>query len=56
MAIAGSKYRFIWANCGIRRNSHDSAIFQASEIYRKITKNDIMPNIGNIDDGQVITP
>ena len=56
MAIADSKYLFNWANCGIRRNSHDSAIFQASEICRKITKNDIILNIGNIEDGQVITP
>ena len=30
MAIVDSKYRFIWANCGIFQNSHDSAIFQAS--------------------------
>ena len=55
MAIADSKYRFIWANCGIPGNSHDSAIFQPSELYRQITEN-IIPNTGNTEDGQVTTP
>ena len=45
-----SKYRFIWANCGIPRNSYDSTIFQASELYWQITENDIISNIGNIED------
>ena len=56
MAIADSKYRFIWANCGIPENSHDSEIFQASGLYRQITENDIIPDIENIEDGQVVTP
>ena len=51
MAIVDSIYGFIWANCGIPRNSHDSAILEASELYRQITKNNIIPNIGNIEDG-----
>ena len=55
MVIADSKYRLIWANCGIPGNSHVSAIFQASELYREITENDITLNVGNIEDGKVIT-
>ena len=50
MVIADSKYRFIWLNCGIPRNSYDSTIFQVSELYRKITENDTISNIRNIED------
>ena len=50
MVIADSKYRFIWPNCGIPRNCYDSTIFQVSELYRKITENDIISNIRNIED------
>ena len=56
MAIVDSKYRFIWAKCGIHKNARDSAVFQASEFYWQITENYIVPKIGNIEDGQVITP
>ena len=51
MAIVDSIYGFIWANCGIPRNSHDSTILEASELYRQIIENNIIPNIGNIEDG-----
>ena len=56
MAIVDSKYLFTLANCVIPRSSHDSAIFQESELYREITENNIIPNIGNIEDGKEITP
>ena len=51
MPIVDSKYRFIRKNCGIPGNSNDSTIFQASELYWQITENNIIPNIGNIEDG-----
>ena len=56
MAIADSKYRFIWAICGIPGNSDESAIFQVSELYRQITENNLIPNIGNFEDEQGFTP
>ena len=56
MAFVDGKYRFIWANCGFPGNFHDSSIFQASELYQQITGNNIIPNIGNIEEGQAITP
>ena len=51
MPIVDSKYRFIRKNCGIPGNSNDFTIFQASELYWQITENNIIPNIGNIEDG-----
>ena len=38
MAIVDSKYRFLSDNCGIPGNSHDSEIFEASELYWQITE------------------
>ena len=56
MAIADNKYYFIWANCSIPGNSDESAVFQVSELYRQITENNLIPNIGNIEDEQGFTP
>ena len=48
MAIADGKYRFVWANCAIPRNSFDS------ELYQQMTGNDLIPNIGNIAEEQIV--
>ena len=37
MAIVDAKFRFTWASCGFTGNNHDSTIFQATHIYKKIT-------------------
>ena len=55
MAIFDDKYRFLWADCVIYGNSYDFATFQESELYLEIIENNIITNIGNIEDGQVIT-
>ena len=56
MAIADNNYHFIWANCSIPGNSDESAVFQVSELYRQITENNLIPNIGNFEDEQGFTP
>ena len=38
MAFVDAKYQFIFANCGLPGNTHDSMIFQSTSIYRKISR------------------
>ena len=56
MALADNKYHFICTNCSIPGNSDESAVFQVLDLYRQITKNNLIPNIGNIEDEQGFTP
>ena len=37
MAIVDAKYRFIWGSFGYPGNSHDSMIFQSTELYSYLT-------------------
>ena len=55
MAFVDSKYRFIWANCGIPGNTHDSLIFQSTNIYKRIVNGDI-PDFTFVEDGVKINP
>ena len=56
MGIVDSNYKFIWASCGIPGNTHESAIFQSSQLYFDITEHDIIPRINNTEDGVDIHP
>ena len=56
MAIVDSNYRFLWASCGFPGNSHDSIIFQSTELWKNITEKDAIPNIGQTVDETVIYP
>ena len=56
MALVDSKYRFIWANCGIPDNTHDSLIFQSTNIYKRIVNGDIIPDFNFVEDGVKINP
>ena len=56
MALVDSKYRFIWANCGIPGNTHDSLIFQSTNIYKWIVNGDIIPDFNFVEDGVKINP
>ena len=56
MAIVDSNYRFLWASCGFPGNSHDSIIFQSTELWNNITENNAIPNIGQTVDKTVIYP
>lgn len=53
MAIVDAKFRFTWASCGYTGNNHDSTIFQATSLYKKIAEKQVIPNIAkninNID-------
>ena len=39
MAIVDTQDRFIWASVGFPGNSHDSVIFQSTELWDDITEN-----------------
>lgn len=45
MAIVDSNYRFIWASCGFPGNSHNSLIFQSTNLYSEIVKGNVIPSI-----------
>ena len=36
MAIVDAKYRITWGSCGYPGNSHDSIIFQSTDIYKDL--------------------
>ena len=51
MSMVDAKYRFIWGSCGFPGNSHDSIIFQSTEIWNKIQEKDYLPLIAkNVGD------
>ena len=56
MALVDSKYRFIWANCGIPGNTHDSLIFQTTNIYKiqKVVNGDIIPDFNFVKINPII--
>lgn len=46
MAMVDSNYRFIWGSCGFPGNSHDSIIFQSTDMWDKIQNRGAIPDIG----------
>lgn len=46
MAMVDSRYRFIWGSCGCPRNSHDSIIFQSTNLWENIKEHGCIPDIG----------
>ena len=46
MGMVDSKYRFVWASCGYPGNSHDSVIFQSTDLWNQIKNQDYLPKIG----------
>lgn len=52
MAIVDAKYRIIWGSCGYPGNSHDSIIFQSTDVYKDLAS-DRFKNVahreGNVD-------
>jgi hypothetical protein len=47
MALVDSNYRFIWGSCGFPGNSHDSIIFQSTDLWNSIQEGCI-PEMGKI--------
>lgn len=56
MAMVDSKYRFFWGSCGFPGNSHDSIIFQATDMWDKIQNQQTIPDIGMKVAGVIIHP
>ena len=51
MAIVDAQDRFIWASVGFPGNSHDSIIFQSTDLWHNITENNIVPSISQVNEG-----
>ena len=56
MAFVDAKYQFIFANCGLPGNTHDSMIFQSTSIYRKISRGAFFPHFDFSEQGCKIFP
>ena len=56
MGLVDAKYRFIWASCGFPGNSHDSIIFQATDLFQNVTEGNLIPKFGKNENGVMITP
>ena len=46
MGMVDSKYRFVWGSCGYPGNSHDSVIFQSTDLWNQIKNQEYLPKIG----------
>jgi len=49
IGVVDAKRKFIWASCGFPGNSHDSIIFQSTNLWSKITGGQTIPDIGKAD-------
>ena len=47
MSLVDSHYRFIWGSCGFPGNSHDSIIFQSTDLWISIQESCI-PEMGKV--------
>ena len=56
MAMVDANYKFIWASCSYPGNSHDSIIFQSTELWRDITEKEIVSQIGKDVNGTIVPP
>ena len=46
MGMVDSKYRFVWTSCGYPGNSHDSIIFQSTDLWNQIKNQEYLPKSG----------
>ena len=56
MGMVDAKRRFIWASCGFPGNSHDSIVFQSTNLWSKITGGQTIPDIGKEIGGVKVPP
>ena len=56
MGMVDAKYRFIWASAGFPGNSHDSLIFQATNLYAQIAEGKTLSNALFEESGIKIPP
>lgn len=56
MALVDADYRFIWASSGIPGNTHDSMIFQSTDLYNRIVSGKTLIDSGFIEGGVRLDP
>ena len=56
MAIVDATARFMWVSVGFPGNSHDSIIFQSTQLWSDITEKKVIPEISQNIDGTDIYP
>ncbi len=56
MAIVDAKDRFVWVSIGFPGNSHDSVIFQSTQLWTDITEKNIIPSIGKNIEKVTVNP
>ena len=56
MGLIESKYRFIWASAGFPGNSHDSIVFQSTELYNSICEGNLIPSVAKNESGTDVYP
>ena len=56
MGMVDAKYRFIWGSCGFPGNSHDSIIFQSTQLWAHIIEGQTIPPIGKDLHGVTVPP
>jgi hypothetical protein len=56
MAMVDSHYRFIWGSCGYPGNSHDSVIFQSTDLWANIQEGNCLPRVWKQVGKQTIPP
>ena len=56
MAIVDAAARFMWVSVGFPGNSHDSIIFQSTQLWSDITEKKVIPEISQNIQGTDIYP
>ena len=56
MGMIDSKYRFVWPSCSYPGNSHDSIIFQSTDLWNQIKNQEYLPKIGKDVGGLLVPP
>lgn len=56
MGLVDAKYRFIWGSSGFPGNSHDSIIFQSTQLWRDLTERETIPPIAKDLNGTIVPP
>ena len=56
MGLVDGKYRFIWGSCGFPGNSHDSIIFQSTQLWTDLTERETIPPIAKDLNGTIVPP
>lgn len=56
MALVDAKYRFIWTACGSPGNTHDSTVFQGTNLWHNILEGGVIPKKAQVVDGVEVPP